>query len=144
MKFDAVFDWMKKLQKAAEPVNNSKYFAGLAMIMLNIGSRYVTIHLSPTQKEMLKNGLARQLLIFSIAWIGSRDLVTSLIITAAFVVLADFLLNERSALCILPKHMRRLRDAVDANGDGVIDEDEINQAIKVLERAKKLPMVRAT
>ena len=34
-------------------LNNSKFFAGLVMIMLNIGSKYVTIELSKNQEEYL-------------------------------------------------------------------------------------------
>ena len=36
-------------------LNNSKFFAGLVMIMLNIGSKYVTIELSKNQEQYLKN-----------------------------------------------------------------------------------------
>ena len=35
-------------------LNNSKFFAGLVMIMLNIGSKYVTIELSKSQEAYLK------------------------------------------------------------------------------------------
>ena len=53
-------------------LNNSKFFAGLVMIMLNIGSKYVTIELSKSQEAYLKNSVGRQLLIFAISWMGSR------------------------------------------------------------------------
>ena len=36
-------------------LNNSKFFAGLVMIMLNIGSKYITIELSKSQEQYLKN-----------------------------------------------------------------------------------------
>ena len=51
-------------------LNNSKFFAGLVMIMLNIGSKYVTIELSKSQEAYLKNSVGRQLLIFAISWMG--------------------------------------------------------------------------
>ena len=35
-------------------LNNSRFFAGLVMIMLNIGSKYVTIELSKSQEQYLK------------------------------------------------------------------------------------------
>jgi hypothetical protein len=127
----------KQLRSGLTNINDSKYFAGLAMIMLNIGSRYVTLHISKSQEELLKNTLARQLLIFSIAWLGSRDIITSLILTSTFIILSDYLLNEESQICILPKHLRSIQSAMDTNEDGVIDETEINQAIKLLEKAKK-------
>ena len=52
-------------------LNNSKFFAGLVMIMLNIGSKYITIELSKKQEEYLRNNVGRQLLIFSI--FGNRE-----------------------------------------------------------------------
>jgi AmiR/NasT family two-component response regulator len=30
-----------------------------------------------------------------------------------------------------------MKDAIDANGDNVISQDEINRAVKILEQAKK-------
>ena len=41
-------------------LNNSKFFAGLVMIMLNIGSKYVTIELSKSQEAYLKNSYGDQ------------------------------------------------------------------------------------
>ena len=57
--------------KAMQTVNNSKFFAGLVMLMINIGSKYITIELSKTQEAYLKYTLARQLLIFSLIWMGT-------------------------------------------------------------------------
>lgn len=128
---------IQKLNTGIQGINNSKFFAGIAMIMLNIGSRYVTIDISKSQEKFLKNTLARQLLIFSIAWLGSRDLFVSLILTFLFVIVSDYLLNEKSELCILPKHLRELEDVIDTNKDGVIDDIEITKAIELLEKAKK-------
>ena len=75
-----------KIKENLASLNNSKFFAGLVMIMLNIGSKYITIELSKTQEEYLKNHIARQILIFSISWMGTRDILMSLALTAIFVV----------------------------------------------------------
>ena len=39
-----------KIRENLASLNNSKFFAGLVMIMLNIGSKYITIELSKTQE----------------------------------------------------------------------------------------------
>ena len=70
-----------------QSLNNSRFFAGLVMIMLNVGSKYITIELSKSQEQYLRNTLARQLLIFAISWMGSRDIITALGLTAVFNVL---------------------------------------------------------
>ena len=48
-------------------LNDSKFFAGLVFIMLNIGSKYITLKFSKSQEAYLRLVLSRQLLIFSIA-----------------------------------------------------------------------------
>jgi hypothetical protein len=88
-----------------ETLNGSKLFAGLFMIFLNIGSKFVTIELSKNQKEFLANSILRQVLVFAVAFVGTRDLLVSLILTAVFTVLVDGLLHESSPISILPKSL---------------------------------------
>ena len=94
------------LRSVAHNINTSKFFAGFVMIMLNIGSKYITIKLSKSQEAYLRNTIARQLLIFSIIWMGTRDVLISIAMTGAFVVLTDHLFNERSPYCVIPGHLR--------------------------------------
>ena len=107
------------------------------MIMLNIGSKYITIELSKTQEEYLKNHIARQILIFSISWMGTRDILMSLGLTAIFIVLTNFLFNENSKFCVIPMEYRKYKDVLDLNGDGVVTPDEIKKAEEILSKAKQ-------
>jgi hypothetical protein len=88
-----------------DSINESKLFAGLMMIFLNIGSRYITIELSKTQKEYLTNSILRQVLVFAVAFIGTRDLIIALVLTAVFTILVDGLFHEDSKISVLPKSM---------------------------------------
>ena len=54
-----------------------------------------------------------------------------------FTVLSDHLFNEESPYCIVPKKYRILSKIVDTNSDGVVSDTEINNAITILEKAKK-------
>lgn len=118
-------------------LNNSRVFAGLVLLTLNLFSKFITIKLSDSQEDFIKNAFGRQLLIFAIAWLGTREIITALGITAVFVVLADNLLNENSSFYILPKSISKLKNAVDTNSDGIISDEEIETAINVLNKAKK-------
>jgi hypothetical protein len=128
---------LKFINKKINLLNNSKLFAGIAMLMLNIGSKYVPLNFSENQEGYLKNGLARQILIFSVAWMGSKDLVTAITLTAAFTVLAGFALNENSQFCVLPKRWQHVYDTIDADGDGIISEKELEKAIETLTKMKE-------
>tara|TARA_X000000950_G_scaffold191689_1_gene231371 strand:+ start:324 stop:791 length:468 start_codon:yes stop_codon:yes gene_type:complete len=118
-------------------LNNSKFFAGLIMIMLNIGSKYITIELSKSQEEYLRNSIGRQMLIFAISWMGSRDIIVALTLTGVFNILANHLFNEESNLCIIPKEYRNFKHLLDENNDGVVTEAEIQKALEILNKAKK-------
>ncbi len=128
---------LKHIKYTLHYLNNSKFFAGLVMIMLNIGSKYITIKLSKSQEQYLRNTIARQLLIFSIIWMGTKDILISLAMTAVFVVMTDHLFNERSHYCIIPQALRKYEDALDVNDDGHVTPEEVENAQRVLEKVKK-------
>ena len=118
-------------------LNSSKFFSGLVMLMLNVGSKYITIELSQSQTEYLRGTLARQLLIFSISWMGTRDIFKALALTAIFNVLTMHLFNEDSPYCVVPKQYRTFNKILDTDDDGKVTEKEIGEAIKILDRARK-------
>jgi hypothetical protein len=118
-------------------LNNSKFFAGVVMILLNVGSKFISIQFSKSTEEYLKMNVTKQLLVFSMAWMGTRDIYASLVLTAVFTILSDHLFNEESPYCCVPHKYRVLTKLADVNDDGVVSEQELNDAIAVLEKAKK-------
>tara|TARA_B100001057_G_C22758402_1_gene914765 strand:- start:779 stop:1237 length:459 start_codon:yes stop_codon:yes gene_type:complete len=134
--FDKIGKKIKKFPIIKE-INSSRIFAGLILLILNLFSKFITIKLSNSQEDFIRNAFGRQLLIFSIAWLGTREIITAIGITAAFVVLADNLLNEDSPFYILPNSISKLKGAVDTNNDGIITDKELETAIGVLNKAKK-------
>jgi hypothetical protein len=118
-------------------LNNSKFFAGVVMILLNVGSKFIQIQFSKSTEEYMKWSVSKQLLVFAMAWMGTRDIYTALGLTAVFTILSDFLFNVESNLCIVPYNYRVLHKLVDTNEDGVVTEPELAAAIAVLEKAKR-------
>ena len=118
-------------------LNNSKFFAGVVMILLNVGSKFISIQFSKSSEEYLKMTVTKQLFVFSMAWMGTRDIYTALVLTAVFTVLSDHLFNEESPYCCVPEQYRVLAKLVDTNKDGEISTEEITNAINILENAKK-------
>ena len=118
-------------------LNNSKFFAGLIMILLNIGSKYITIELSKSQEEYLKNKVGRQILIFAISWMGSRDILVALALTGIFTVLTNHLFNEESRFCVIPQKYRNYEHLLDLDKNNVVTEDEIKKARELLSKVNK-------
>jgi hypothetical protein len=85
----------------------------------------------------MKYTVSKQLLVFAMAWMGTRDIYTALGLTAIFTILSEHLFNEDSHLCIVPHKYRVLDKLIDTNNDGVVSETELSAAIAVLEKAKK-------
>ena len=117
-------------------LNSSKFFAGVIMILLNIGSKFISIQFSKSTEEYLKLNVSKQLLVFAMAWMGTRDIYTALVLCAVFVILSDFLFNEDSQCCIVPETHRVLNKLAVAPSDKV-SVLEINAAKATLDKALK-------
>jgi hypothetical protein len=85
----------------------------------------------------MKLSVTKQLLVFAMAWMGTRDIYASLMLTAAFTILSDHLFNEESGYCVVPEKYRVLSKAINTNDDGNVSPEELNNAIVILEKAKK-------
>jgi hypothetical protein len=117
-------------------ISTSKLFLGLAMIFMNLGSRYIEIKLTKGQEMILKN-IAREVLIFTIAFMGSRDIFIALVITAVFIILSNFVFNENSKYCLLPEKYKKLTKVIDTNNDGKVSQEELDKAYEILRRANE-------
>lgn len=118
-------------------LNNSKFFAGVIMILLNVGSKFIQIQFSKSTEEYMKYSVSKQLLVFSMAWMGTRDIYTALGLTAVFTILSEYLFNEESSICIVPHKYRVLHKLIDTNDDNVVSETELSTAVAILEKAKR-------
>ena len=132
-----MFDYIHSFLR---PVNESKLLVGMMMIFLNVGSKYIDLGLSKTQEQVLREGLAREMLIFAISFMGTRDIPTAIILTASFTVLSNMLLNENSKYCIIPNKMKKIQELMDTDGDSMISAEEEKRAIEILEKAKQQRM----
>ena len=130
-------DFFNKVNSHVYTLNDSKYFAGVMMILLNVGSKFITIKFSKSTEEYIKYSVTKQILVFSMAWLGTRDIYTALGLTAIFSVLSEYLFNEESSMCIVPHEYRVLHKILDTDNNGSVSEAEIVEAKAVLEKAKR-------
>jgi hypothetical protein len=127
---------MDVINKAVSSLNSSTFFAGIMMICLNIGSRYIQLNLDESTESYIKYALTKEILVFTISWMATRNIYTALVLTAVFVVLADFALNEKSKYCILPKDFIKSRKLGEYTNNKVITEKEFNDAMEIVQKYK--------
>jgi len=107
--------------KTFDSLNQSKYFAGIMMLVLNLGSKYITMELSESQDELLKNKIIRRFLVFTVVFVATRDIFVSLILTGIFIILVSGLFNENSNYSIVTKPVI-----------SSVTDDEYRQALKII------------
>ena len=127
---------IKSLLSATSKGSDSGLVVGIAALLVNIGSKYVDLRLTKGQEELLKGAFLRELLIFAIVWLKTRNVLLSVLVTAAFMILAEYLFNEHSSACILPEQYKKLARVIDADDDGALSDREIERAYNVLRRAR--------
>jgi hypothetical protein len=79
---------LEHVDKAVNFLNTNTVFAGIMLLLLNVGSRFIAHELSDDDNEYSQNLIIRRLAIFAVCFVGTKDLVVSLILTAVFVVLS--------------------------------------------------------
>ncbi len=138
MKNKILQDIFTYLHENIKRINDSKIFAGLMIITLNIVSRFVTINLSKSMEAYLKYTFSKYILVFTIAWMGSRDIYIASTVMFIYIIVVDYLLNDDSVFCVLPEEFKDYHTGLLEN-DGEnedVSEEDIKKAEKVLEKAK--------
>lgn len=106
-------------------LNHSKYFAGISMLLLNLGSKYIAMELSETHEQILSNKIIRRFIIFTVFFISTRDIWVSFTLTAIFIVLVTGLFNENSRYCLISKPEKK-------NNKYDITKEDYNNAKKIM------------
>ncbi len=72
-----------------EILNDNKLFLGIMLIIINIWSRYLVDELSTNPDEYNRNLVLRRIAVFAVCFVGTRDIVVSLLLTAGFIIIAQ-------------------------------------------------------
>ena len=127
----------KSINKYLYNINESKILAAISMLLLNIGSKYIELNISDSQAEYMRNEIGREILIFAMVFVGTKDILLSIIITGAFIVLANTVFHEESNYCLLPEKYKKLNSVIDKNQDNIISNDELNKAYEILNKVRQ-------
>jgi hypothetical protein len=115
-------------------LNSSKIFAGLMIIILNISSKFVTIKMSKSMESYLKYTFSRDILVFAIVWMGTRDIYIAICMTILFIFCIDFLFNENSRFCCLPERFTNYHTELLETNTKALTQADIEQMKNILDK----------
>lgn len=135
-----VKDFFKITYDNIKWMNDSKIFAGIVILILNVSSKFTTVPISKVMESYLKHSFSRYLLVFAISWMGTRDVFVATFMTIMFAIVMGLLLNEESQFCCLSEgftteHLSLLDDEGD---EDTLTKEEMENAMKTLEKAQKI------
>jgi hypothetical protein len=82
-------------------MNDSKFVLGGCMLMLNLGAKYIANDLGDMQTRFFDTDLAKRFVLFSLFFMGTRDVVMALTLTLAFSIIVFGFLNDSSKLTLV-------------------------------------------
>lgn len=110
--FALLASWYARTHAALQPLNDSKFFAGLIVVMLNLSVKLVDVRLSKPMLAFFQHSFSRQLLLFAMIWVPTRDTLAALVLSTLIILVIDFFTNDESGWCALPasfvRHHRRM------------------------------------
>jgi hypothetical protein len=81
-------------------INSNPYFIGTMMLFLNLGGRFISMEMTKGQEQFFQNPWIRRFLIFTVLFMGTRNVLIAFWMTLIIVLLIGYLFNENSSLCI--------------------------------------------
>ena len=111
-------------------LNNSKYFSGIVMILLNIGSKYVSLELSEAQQQFLNHPIIRKLLVFTIFFVATKDIVVSVILSTIFIIFVCGVFHEDSRICVFKNVLKSFCEKRKV----VINKEDYEKAKKIISK----------
>ena len=119
-------DYSNIIYIISEQINNSKLFSAIVMLLLNLGSKYISIELSQTHEKFLNSSIIRRLIIFTIFFTATRDIILSIILTGGFIIIISGLSHDKSKYCLIPNKYKVTN---------TISDEEIKYAEELIKKA---------
>ena len=99
--FDKLVEYFKA---TGESINENKYFIGFAMILLNIGARFIIDELDDDTRAMISNSFVRRFFVFCSFFMATRDIFKAILLTTVFIIiLNEFLGKDEDETAEKPK-----------------------------------------
>lgn len=89
--FDKLVEYFKA---TGESINENKYFIGFAMILLNIGARFIIDELDDDTRAMISNSFVRRFFVFCSFFMATRDIFKAILLTTVFIIILNEFLGK--------------------------------------------------
>jgi len=107
-------------------LSNNKLFSGCIMLLTNIGGKYLIIDLPDNMEKLFsKYFFLRVLVLFSIFFMATRDIKSSILLSLLFFIVVKYFINEKSTFCLVSS------ENINKNK---ITEDEYIKAKKIINK----------
>ena len=67
-------------------LNSNKFLPAIAIILSNLGGKYLTLDVNKKTDKFLQRPIIRRSIVFLIAFLASRDILDSLIVTLIYII----------------------------------------------------------
>ena len=106
-------------------LSNNKLFSGCIMLLTNIGGKYLLMDIPDNMEKLFsKYFILRVLVLFSIFFMATRDIKTSILLSLLFFIVMKYFINEKSSFCLISD------ENIDINK---IKEEEYIKAKKIVD-----------
>ena len=109
----------------SEYFQKSSLLIGLTIIFMNIGSSSIRQEMPDYIDEIINTPILRRFFIFTLVLIYTKDVGASIVVTLIFIILFNYLLNNKSRYCILSE---KYKNRVDNN----VSTNEVKSALQVI------------
>lgn len=76
-------------------LSNNRLVWGLAMLLMNFGIKYIHLDLGKSHERLLQNEIVKKLVILSLFFVATRDLLVSFVLTFMYVLIIDGILHDK-------------------------------------------------
>jgi Ca2+/Na+ antiporter len=87
-------------------INNNRFIWGITSFIFNIGARHVISDLGQVHMYMFSTSFFKALIVFSMFFMATRDVLIALLLSVMYVVVFIGLLHEKSKYSIIPKNIK--------------------------------------
>ena len=123
---------MENLQMPSiDEMNENKFFQGALFLLYVIGSKEVFDGASKNMERLLKIPLIKYLVVFSAAFVVTKNIKEAGILTLGYIVVVDYLLNPSSGISLIgaPKKDEELKDEFTRPVHSLMQPNEAPQAV---------------